>query len=210
MNIEKIKKAVLKFLFPDYDELTLFLFSLVTLLFVISSSGSLFRLLRLSFKQDSFFDIVLSFLFILVVLAIIFLPVFHAFSKRKKRKWEKKVMLYAIVLVDYLVAWNVYDHLKGEFSTWLIIFPLINAVQASLVAIGLWFDFITSEKISDEDADNTEIIISSILLMALFLLFHLILHQYWAITFSVCVFYATMINKIVLQAYRAIKKIITM
>jgi len=208
MNIEKIKKAVLKFLFPDYDELTLFLFSLVTLLFVISSSGSLFRLLRLALIQDSFFDIIMSFLFILVALAVIFLPVFHAFSKRKKRKWEKKVMLFAIVFIDYLVAWNVYDHLKGEFDTWLIIFPLINAVQASLVAIGLWYNLITSEKISDEDADSTEIIISSILLMALFLVFHLILHQYWAITFSVCVFYATIINKIVLQAYRAIKKII--
>jgi len=210
MNAGKIKNAVLNFLFPDYDEQTLFLFSLVTLLFVISSSGSLFHLLRLTLKQDSFFHIILSFLFILVVLAIIFLPVFHAFSKRKKRKWEKKVMLFAIVLVDYLVAWNVYDHVKGEFSTWLIIFPLINAVQASLVAIGLWFDFITYEKISDEDADSTEIIVSSIMLMGLFLLFHFIFHQYWAITFSVCVFYATIMNKIILQAYRAIKKIITM
>lgn len=208
MDIEKIKNAILKFFFPDYDELTLFLFSLVTLLFVISGSGSLYRMFLLSFRQGSIFQIILSILVVLVVLAIILLPVFHAFSKREKRKWEKKVMLCAIVLVDYLVAWSVYDHLKGEFSTWLIIFPLVNAIQASVVAIGLWFNFITSEKVSDEDAGNTEIIISSIMIMALFLVFHFKLHQYWAITFSVCVFYATFLNKIVLQAYRAIKKII--
>jgi len=210
MDIEKIKKAILKFLFLDYDELTLFLFSLVTLLFVISGSGSLYRMFLLSFRQDSVFQIILSILVVLVVLAIILLPVFYAFSKRKKRKWEKKVMLCAIVFIDYLVAWNVYDHLKGEFSTWLIIFPLVNAIQATIVAIGLWYGFITSEKISDEDAANTDVIISSIMLMALFLVFHFKLHQYWAITFSVCVFYATIINKLVLQAYRAIKKIIMM
>lgn len=210
MDIEKIKKAILKFLFPDYDELTLFLFSLVTLLFLISGSGSLYRMFLVSFKQDSIFHIILSILVVLVVLVIILLPVFHAFSKRKKRKWEKKVMLCAIVLVDYLVAWSVYDHLKGEFSTWLIIFPLVNAIQASVVAIGLWYGFISSGKISDEDADNTEITISSIMLLVLFLVFHFKLHQYWAITFSVCVFYATFINKMVMQAYYAIKKIIRM
>lgn len=102
MDAQKIKNAVLKFLFPDYDELTLFLFSLVTLLFVIAGSGSLFRLFQVSFRQDSFFDIILSILTVLVVLAIILLPVFHVFSKRKKRKWEKTVMLCAIVFIDYL------------------------------------------------------------------------------------------------------------
>ncbi len=208
MKLEKIKSSILKFIFPDYDELTLFSYSMVVIIFAISSLRSMMLLVRLMFRQDSIFHIVLSILIILLVLVIIFLPVFHAFSKRKKRTWEKKIMLYAVVLMDYLVAWNVYDHLKGEFPNWLIIFPLINAIQATLVTIGLWFDFITSEKISDNDADQGELIISIILLIVLFVLFHFMLHQYWAITFSVCIFYATIVNKIVLQAYRSVKKVI--
>ncbi|HNW90431.1 MAG TPA: hypothetical protein PKN48_12265 [Bacteroidales bacterium] len=208
MNPGKIKNALLKFLFPDFDELMLFLHSLVAILFIVASAGSWSYLFRLMFSQDSFFHIVLSLLIVLAVMAIILLPVVHAFSKRAKRNWEKKIMLYAIILADYLVAWNVYDHLKGEVTSWLIIFPLINAIQATLMAMGLWFDFITSEKISDEHANKIELVISSILLVTLFVLCHVIWHQYWAVTFSVCIFYATIINQIVMQAYRSIKKIL--
>jgi len=208
MNPGKIKNALLKFLFPDFDELMLFLHSLVAILFIVASAGSWSYLFRLMFSQDSFFHIVLSLLIVLAVMAIILLPVVHAISKRAKRNWEKKIMLYAIILADYLVAWNVYDHLKGEVTSWLIIFPLINAIQATLMAMGLWFDFITSEKISDEHANKIELVISSILLVTLFVLCHVIWHQYWAVTFSVCIFYATIINQIVMQAYRSIKKIL--
>ncbi len=208
MNPAKIKNAILKFLFPDFDELTLFLHSLVAILFIVASADSCLNMFRLMFRQDSFFHIVLSLLIVLAVMAIILLPVVHAFSKRAKRNWEKKIMLYAIILADYLVAWNVYDHLKGEVTSWLIIFPLINAIQATLMAMGLWFDFITSGKISDEHANKIELVISSILLVTLFVLCHVIWHQYWAVTFSVCIFYATIINQIVMQAYRSIKKIL--
>lgn len=208
MTLEKLKSTLLKLLFPDYDELTLFLHSMVTIIFVISSSGSLVFLVQLMFRQDSFFHVVLSIFILIVVLAIIILPIYHAFSKRKKRKWEKKIMLYAVVLMDYLVAWNVYDHLKGLLSGWELTFPLINAVQASLVTLGLWFGFINYEKVRDEDSESTEIIISSIMVILLFIIFHFILHQYWAVTFSVCIFYATIVNKIILMAYSAIKKVI--
>jgi len=208
MTLEKLKSTLLKLLFPDYDELTLFLHSMVTIIFVISSSGSLVFLVQLMFRQDSFFHVVLSIFILIVVLAIIILPIYHAFSKRKKRKWEKKIMLYAVVLMDYLVAWNVYVHLKGLLSGWELAFPLINAVQASLVILGLWFGFFTYEKVRDEDSESTEIIISSIMVILLFIIFHFILHQYWAVTFSVCIFYATIVNKIIIMAYRALKKVI--
>lgn len=206
MNPGKIKNAILKFLFPDFDELTLFLHSLVAILFIVASAGSWLTLFRLMFRQEPFFHIFLSLLIVLAAMAIILLPVMHAFSKRAKRNWEKKIMLYAIILADYLVAWNVYYYLMGEVTSWLFIFPMINAIQATLMAMGLWFEFITSEKISDEHTDIIELIISSILVIALFVLFHLVLHQYWAVTFSVCIFYATIINQIVMQAYRSIKK----
>jgi len=208
MTLEKLKSTLLKLLFPDYDELTLFLHSMVTIIFVISSSGSLVFLVQLMFRQDSFFHVVLSIFILIVVLAIIILPIYHAFSKRKKRKWEKKIMLYAVVLMDYLVAWNVYVHLKGLLSGWELAFPLINAVQASLVILGLWFGFFTYEKVRDEDPESAEIIISSIMVILFFIIFHFILHQYWAVTFSVCIFYATIVNKIIIVAYRAIKKVI--
>jgi len=208
MTLEKLKSTLLKLLFPDYDELTLFLHSMVTIIFVISSSGSLVFLVQLMFRQDSFFHVVLSIFILIVVLAIIILPIYHAFSKRKKRKWEKKIMLYAVVLMDYLVAWNVYVHLKGLLSGWELAFPLINAVQASLVILGLWFGFFTYEKVRDEDPESAEIIISSIMVILFFIIFHFILHQYWAVTFSVCIFYATIVNKIIIMAYRALKKVI--
>lgn len=208
MKAAGVKNTLIRILFPDYDELTLFLYSMVTIIFVVSGIRSVLKMISLMFQQESFYHIVLSILIVLVVSTIIALPVFHAFSKRNKHVFEKKIMLYVVVLINYLVAWNVYDHFKGLLSGCELAFPLINAVQASLVILGLWFGFFTYEKVRDEDSESAEIIISSIMVILLFIIFHFILHQYWAVTFSVCIFYATIVNKIIIMAYRAIKKVI--
>jgi len=117
-------------------------------------------------------------------------------------------MFYMIVLVDYLVAWTAYGYLQTAYFSWEMMFPLINVIQVSMVAFGSWFGFLHENKISDKNVTISEAVISSLILIVLFLLLNTKYQQFWAITFSVCIFYAAILNKIFIQALRAIKKIL--
>jgi len=205
MDAAGIKNRILNYLFPDYDELTLFLYSIISILFIIFNMGNLINSLVESIPVSSKGDLIKSFIFFIVVLYIIFLPIYHAFSKRKKRRWEKGLMLIIIVIMNFIIAWNVYDYLKVKSTGWDLLFPLINAIQASLVLAGMRFNAVTADKISDDNVSAAELAISGVLMMIVFIIYHHVLHEYWAITFSVCVFYATMINRLMILFFKAVK-----
>jgi membrane-associated HD superfamily phosphohydrolase len=144
-------------------------------------------------------------LVIIIVFGIIALPIYHAFSKRVKKKYEKRLMLFVVVVVDFIVGINVYEYLKTEITDWEIIFPIFNAVHSSIILIGWRYEIVNSSMISDEHAKLRDVIISGILVIGLFWFYQDILEKNWAITFSVCIFYATMINKGVFYLYKTLK-----
>lgn len=195
-----VKNLLLDFFFPDYDELILFLYSLVCILFAIVYAVPFIESASFSLRGVSLSDFLTDLLLLLSVILLILLPVYHAFSKKPKRNWEKWGMLFSIIFLNYLIAWSTYDYLKGSFTSWEWIFPGFNALLATLYFFGWWFGFVTISKISDQQASLQEIIISSMVVTGLFLFCHFRLHTYWAVTFSICIFYSTLINKLIFLA----------
>jgi membrane-associated HD superfamily phosphohydrolase len=205
MNKKNFKTKIFNFIFPTYDELALFLYSIVFLLFLVFNLKSLWESFLLTLSQDTTKEILLSMLVIIIVFGIIALPIYHAFSKRVKKKHETRLMLFVVVVVDFIVGINVYEYLKTEITDWEIIFPIFNAVHSSIILIGWRYEIVNSSMISDEHAKLRDVIISGILVIGLFWFYQDILEKNWAITFSVCIFYATMINKGVFYLYKTLK-----
>jgi hypothetical protein len=205
MKKRSIKQNIFHFIFPSYDELVLFLYSLVTLLFIVFNLKSLWESFLITLRQDTGGDIFKTFIVIIVVFGLIALPIYHAFSKLQKKKFEKRLMLFVVVTVDFIIGWNVYDYMKLEVTNWEIIFPLFNAIHSSIILIGWRYEIVNTAMISDEHVKLRDVIISGILVIGLFWFYQEILEKNWAITFSVCIFYATMINRGVFYLIKTIR-----
>lgn len=203
MRRKGLANLLLDFFFPDYDELLLFLYSVICILFIVFNTGSFWPSIVYDFGQGGFKTILLDLVTIAGLLYIILLPVYHAFARRKKFKWEKWLLLHVIILVNYIVAWNAYEYVKAGAVGWEWVFPAVNALLATLMALGVWFHLVSLDKISDEPAATGSLILSGLLVTGLFLLCRLVWHTHWAVTFSICIFYATLVNRIVFLALYA-------
>lgn len=182
------KKFFSRFQFvPTYTENALSLSALVFFLLVVTNT---------SFQKD-IADLVGSFLLTWLILGAGF-SIFHAFSKRQKSRFEKIFMIFFIIMINFLVGFNAGEYVLGrEANNFLIIFPLWNMISAILLLLLLNSGVIGPNSISATNMDTEDFIIGAILVTMFFGVSQYVFENYWAITFSICLWYAELLHPFV-------------
>jgi len=191
----KIRETLIRMgIIPKYTEVVLFLMSLTFLLLFINNPLFKEEFLDFFFSGS---DVWLSIGGIAILYGI-YLSIYHAFSEKKITKRTKFVMLFFAVVVSALVGLKAgFYILEQPGQGFFIIFPILNIASALLLLILFRVDVITISSISDRQAKRSEIILGSIAVLFILLVSQFILKNYWAITFSMCVAYATDVNEII-------------
>jgi len=170
---------------PRYTEITLYLIGVTFIMFLLTS----FEFRAEAF--DFFEDVGETVFFGAIILSGLIISIYSAFTKRILGMMEKNLILLTVIFLNFFVAIHAGTHVLKETQGWLIIFPLLNILNAIFWLFLLRFGVITEKSISDEQTKKEEIILGTILLVIIFLISHYVFNNYWAITFSICLIYAT-------------------
>ena len=195
---DKIKK-IFSFLFiPHYDELSLFVMGYICILILAVNANITVS----TFKDFSFSGPGTSF-FIVLFLPLLFgmlLCLYHAFTNRKKTRIEKKIMLlFAAVINGFSGIWGgtyILTHTKG----FIAVFPIWNIISGFILLNFLKEDrfsdsYIEDDCISDENVSPSEIIVGAVIITVIFYVCYCMFDLNWAATFSICIAWATSMNR---------------
>lgn len=182
---------------PTYDELTLFSLSLTCVLFFTTGFRSTFGSGNFVLSYNGFGPIVLM----LILAGGVCLSLFHAFSKRKKLRFEKQVMfLFAALMNGFSGIWGgTYLLSKAESLTWIAVFPVFNIISSYSV-LSVTRDRVLEEAcIDDKDVRLPEVALSTLIISVAFFITRHFLGWHWTATLSICVFYGTNLNRVIVN-----------
>ena len=177
-------------LIPTFTEVTLFLMSLTFLLLLF---------FNLSFLEE-FLDFILHDFDLRNIVVIIFfivglvVSIYYSFSKKKISRASKGYMLFFAVMINFIIAFFAGFYILENVKGFVIIFPIINIISAFVLLFLMRFEIITTKSILDKQAELRELAIGSLMVITVFIISQYIFHNYWAITFSLCLVYANNIN----------------
>jgi len=208
-----LRDRIKGFFLPTFSELSLFMTSLsfiLVLFFSQSMRSGLFKFLTVPCRDTRIFALLVFFG------AGLALSIFHVFTDRQKSKVEKYAMLFFAVLANaicgilaslhilgistkdpdaffILRVWDVLDpeDAPSVVSRIYLILPIWNIINCVLLLVSFRLGWITDKNISDEQTGRLEILAGSLITAAIFVVCQFVFKLYWAITFSICVIYAT-------------------
>lgn len=189
----KKKSNFFSFLFvPHYDELSLFTMSFVfILLLLVNNPPHKWNFRDISITSDNLGLILIMMAF----LAGLFLCIYHAFSKRRKTLFEKKLMMFfAAIINGFTGIWGGTYILVHSGGWGLSVFPIWNIISGYMLIGLLRTSNIEEECIGDEDVTFLQILMSTTVVSAIFYICHYVFVLNWAMTFSICVAWATNLN----------------
>jgi hypothetical protein len=192
-DVAQVYRENAGWLIPTYDELSLFLMAATFILLIISNDT---MQKQIGSWLTSSRDIRIH-LLLVAFLGGTALSLYHAFTKSEKSSAEKIVMMLFAVIANagtgMVSGWYVIKN--GDVHNLQLIFPIWNIINGVLLLIMLRFGIINEKCISDRDATGLQIILGLTAVIIIFLICHFVLELYWAITFSICIVYATSFDK---------------
>jgi hypothetical protein len=178
---------------PVYDELSLFLTAAtLILLYTVNTT------MRIQIHNwISEYSNALVYIIGTIFLCGLYLSVYHVFTTREKTEAEKWGMLIFAVLTNAVtgIVAGLYVLKNDNVRDWQLVFPICNIINGVILILMLRFKIIDQECISDRDANTTEVIIGLIAVLIIFTLCNYAFKLYWAITFSICIIYATSFDR---------------
>jgi len=189
-----------------FDELSLYGICYCTLLGIIFSFT---RFIEILIPDRHSKDVPGNALFILFIISLIMLVIYHAFSNRRKYLFEKELMLLVVLfnLIFSVISSIAIFHYK---NTWLCLFPLLNIIHGSILVLLIRFQIINAKNIADANADRRLVIESTIIITVTFLVSRFYFKQHFLLTYPVCLtinyFIISFINPLFLGVYLRIKK----
>ena len=185
---------IFKLFIPSFDELSLFLMSAAFLVLYIADP---------TLRTESYERVLSGFhVWILVLLALfvagLVFSIYHVFTAKEKSYPAKCLMLYFAVMANYVsgLAAAVYI-IQHESLGWLIVFPVWNMLGGVVLLFMGGFGVIDEAYISDEDVRPPHALVGLFFLCLILGICQFYFHMYWAITFSICVGYATTLSRTV-------------
>ena len=178
-------------LIPKYTETSLFLTALTFTLLYLADDGIRDTLESFAFHG---FD-VRAIIFLLIFFAGLLYSFYYALSDKKTPEFARTCMLIFVVFTNFGVGAYSGLYVLQSAEGYLAIFPLMNLVNAFLLIIMFRAKIIDETCLSNENASRPEILVGSAALLVIFAFSHYIMHNYWALTFSICLAYSTMINE---------------
>jgi hypothetical protein len=185
------------FLIPTYDELSLFLMA-VTFIILYFTNGKI-RTDITWFLMG--LDIWRRYIYVGLFLASILLCLYHVFTSRKKTDFEKGIMLLLAVTVNAATGIVAGIYMIKESPGWLLLFPIWNIINGALLILMLRCNIIDEQCIADRDATAIQIILGLIAVLVIFAFCNYVFKLHWAITFSICIIYATSFDKAVQSVF---------
>jgi len=194
-DIAEVYREKAGWLVPTYDELSLFLMAATFILLIITNDTMQEQIGNwLTSSRNIRIHLLLLFV---VFLGGIALSLYHAFTTKEKTRPEKIVMMLFAVMANagtgIISGWHVIKN--DNVQDWQLIFPIWNIINGALLLIMLRFKIIDEECISDRDATSIQILLGLTALVIIFILCNFVFQLYWAITFSICIVYATSFDK---------------
>lgn len=176
---------MIKKLKPSFSELTVYLTTINCVLVLVAYPD--IRALYFWELRNVWLLVITFFAAIGMVLSLV-----HVFIRQKKTVHEKMAM-GAFVLAAHGTAGIAagIDVLSGEWSV-EIIFPIWNFIMGVylIYQIGL----IDEEIITDEETTLLEVVIATMTLFLVFSIAYFWLNSTWAITFSICMCYSSLVT----------------
>ena len=124
------------------------------------------------------------------------LSLVHAFIKRKKSATEKFLMGWFIMGASGVTTFAIGLEMLPLRSSLLMILPVWNMLMGLLMLCQMGFE---KYEVEDEDATPGEVLGTTLILVLLLLLADFGLQLSWAMTLSICIFYAITIVFLVTQ-----------
>ncbi|HJV64296.1 MAG TPA: hypothetical protein VJ550_01040 [Geomonas sp.] len=183
---------------PTYNELVLFSLSFTCVLFFVTGFRSTFGSGNFVLACNGIGPIVLM----LIIAGGVCLSLFHALSKRKKGRFEKQVMfLFAALMNGFSGIWGgTYLLSKAETLTWIAIFPVFNIISSYLIFSITRDRVLEEECIDDNNVRLREVALSALIISFAFIVTRHFLLWHWTATLSICVFYGTNLNRVIVNA----------
>jgi len=176
---------------PTYDEMSLFLTSVVLILLAVLNS----QLRSDAWKFVRSFDDWRIIFWVVIVIAGLCLCLYHPFTTRKKNPAEKYLMLFFAVLANAGAGLAAGNYVIEHSSGWPALFAVWNIINSILLLAMLRFKIIDYECIADRDATPVQVVLGLTVVLVIFIVLNYVLKLYWAITFSVCIIYTTSFDK---------------
>lgn len=197
-----LRNPISRLLIPRYNVNALYLMSLAFVL-VFFSEGKLRAAISAIFfsrRFDGLKDVyhgLMCFIALGVFVAGILVSLFNGLTIRQIASWEKFPMLFFAVMVSGIAGIAAGLHMLDNSPGLLMVFPVWNIINGALLIILLRVNIIDTSIIVDEEVNHVQIIFGSIVVITAFFVCRFLLELYWAITFSICVAYATNVSETV-------------
>ena len=188
-----------RLLIPRYDEMSLFLMSIAFVLLFFTDAELRTRSHELLLSESA----LTRYLFLLFFVAGLLLSLYHVFTKRRKNTPEKIAMLVFAVMVNGLSGVAAGVHMLEHSRGILMVFPIWNIVNGGLLLLMLRFDIIDESSIVDDNAAPVQLVLGGLVVVAALIVCRFVFELYWAVTFSICVAYATNLNRAVQSVFAA-------
>jgi hypothetical protein len=130
----------------------------------------------------------------LIITAGLLLSLIHAFIKRKKLALEKAIMGWSVLGISGVTSFFVGVEMLPSRSSIVLVMVAWNILMSILLLLQMGMQ---RYDMSDNDASFAEVIVTTAILVIVLLLSDLYFRLSWAITLSICIFYATSIAFIV-------------
>lgn len=133
-------------------------------------------------------------LFLLLFTAGLVLSLYHVFTERRKTIVEKGAMLLFAVLTNGVSGIYASVHILSRTTDTHLVFillPIWNIINCLFLLVSYRLGIINADNISDVDVRPSEALFGFIIILAIFAVCQFVFKLYWALTFSICVIYAT-------------------
>lgn len=183
-----LKDTLKEFFIPKYDELSLFVMSASILILLAIDETCRQELSGLLIGQPK-----ITFASVFWAAGIV-LSIYHVFTRRKKSHAEKGFMLFFAVMTNIMIGLYLgFRQLKEPGI--LILFPLWNLFNAFMLMLLFRLRMIKDDSIGDEDASPLETVTGAAMAILIIGVCLYALRLNWAMTFSICLVYATSVGR---------------
>ena len=214
---QKIPSWLKRAFVPTYNRLSLFLIGICMVMLVAFNSqlhSEISKFIsRINLKSDIIFFIIANIrglFFLLIFLLGMSICVYQIFTSKRRSDFQKWLMLYFAVSVNAFTGLVSGIHIIREtgfsLNHWTYIFPIWNVLNGMVLVAFYNYGHVTPKDIVDNQVPLIQIIISTLIAAVIFVICNYVFKMYWAITYSVCVVYATGFSKAVQQIICPVEK----
>jgi len=189
---QPVGNRVRRLLLPSYDEISMFLMSAAVVLITLFDPSLRKMVVGFLFSVNGIFW---AGVYIAMYLCGLALSIYHIFSSRSKSQTETYLMLFFAVLTNGLSGIGAGIYLLSHSVVWVAIFPMCNILSGTALMLMLWFDVIDRQCVSEREGTILQAGLGLAAMLAVFLACTYVLKLHWVLTLSICIAYASNIDK---------------